>query len=798
RTTLADQLDAILSMTVQPSGGVWVCLFDSPLEESYRRVIDSYRPRFSPEAGGGGLQVVSSSFNFKYYGRLQLALQARSSYVWLIDDDIMPGRKFLEQLSHVAGIARAGERGAAQVGPMALGAIGWVMPGVSETSGKFYSYRDRSSKGGLYLPDKRYSLPVPYLQEVDLLCSQWFVETDWVRLVFRERWVTPETGEDYMLAYSILKYAGVRSYVMPMDLRDSETWGNTDVAWEMQDQGAGATTTRSTVPVRDSLWHSLLKRGGQYFLTPRYARQPAPVAFIVSSLADAAALGPLFRVMMAKDSHHPPRLVLVGSVECAHTAENLLGKSETSSSKGLEANRPAGALSPNNLCDPNNLAGAWNLMVSRPSEGGAGTGAGGEGAGAIASQMEELVAGLVGTIETLHPLAIVSMRKAPQERGSSPRAGAGTLWGLGQGVQSAPGAGTAASRVGEGVGGGIQAGTGAGTHGEPRSSFDIVGEALAVVSTQHPGVPHIRLPLPPIRATAGVPSDPRAAGQGLSWLRLLTPGAFTAWQTPRVTVLVVHDDRHRSGALGRSHSGVQLAALLESLAGAEYLGDEVGLTVVTTGGASGIAEGFLWPHGPKSVREPLRIWRGGSGSGGAQAGVGPGVGGKGADVSGGEPMAPGSERGLSLVLGSWVPQDLDSFVLVLEADRVVSPFYYPWLKLVLLEAVYAKRHQGRDRGRGGGSGAAGKAAAAGAVEGICLPAAIPPSNGSPSMAGAGDSWLFSSSHWKAMQERCLGGEWDSLGRRAEARGACGLEQVYLTPTNSICPKLTLDSPGGSA
>lgn len=39
-----------------------------------------------------------------------------------------------------------------------------------------------------------------------------------------------------MLAYSLRKFAGVRSYVVPMDLTDSETWGNMDVDWEMQHQ----------------------------------------------------------------------------------------------------------------------------------------------------------------------------------------------------------------------------------------------------------------------------------------------------------------------------------------------------------------------------------------------------------------------------------------------------------------------------------------------------------------------------------------------------------------------------------
>lgn len=39
-----------------------------------------------------------------------------------------------------------------------------------------------------------------------------------------------------MLAYTLRKHAGVRSYVLPMDLYDSETWGNVDVDWNMQHQ----------------------------------------------------------------------------------------------------------------------------------------------------------------------------------------------------------------------------------------------------------------------------------------------------------------------------------------------------------------------------------------------------------------------------------------------------------------------------------------------------------------------------------------------------------------------------------
>ncbi|CAM9682368.1 unnamed protein product, partial [Hapterophycus canaliculatus] len=101
RTTLEEQLDAVLRQTVRAAGGVWVCAFNSPREAEYRKVVERYRSKFSGDRGG--LFFVASSFNFKYYGRFQMALQARTKYVWVVDDDVMPGSRFLQQLSHIAG-----------------------------------------------------------------------------------------------------------------------------------------------------------------------------------------------------------------------------------------------------------------------------------------------------------------------------------------------------------------------------------------------------------------------------------------------------------------------------------------------------------------------------------------------------------------------------------------------------------------------------------------------------------------------------------------------------------------------
>ncbi|CAM9278991.1 unnamed protein product, partial [Ectocarpus sp. 13 AM-2016] len=740
RTTLADQLDAVLRLTVHPAGGVWVCAFNSPREAEYRAVVESYRSKFGGDRGGG-LFFVASSFNFKYYGRFQMALQARTKYVWVIDDDVMPGRHFLHQLNHIAGIYEA-EGADGTIGPMGLGSVGWIMPGVKTTE-KYYSYRYHTDKGGLFLPDKRYGIPVPHLQEVDLLCSHWFVETDWVKLLFREKWETPQTGEDYMLAYSLRKHAGVRSFVLPMDLGDSETWGNVDVDWNMQHQGGEATTLRSTVPMRDRIWHRLFKRGGEYFMSLRYASRPRPLLLVVDGAFDAQALRALFLVL--QDSYpptsggaaaatavagggggggvgrgassnnledeeassssgvgvpqRPPRVVLTGrgggSASCSLAARDLGNSKDGRVSRGGAA-----------LCDPDTFASAWNLVAGRhfPRQG---TSRSGGSGGRDHVLMVDLALGLAGAVSTVKPLAIVSVA------GTGPSAGT-------------PG----------GVGGGGAA----------------IDEAVAVVAGQA-GVPVVRLPR---RASASAAA---------LWLSRLTPKAFRAWHRPRVDIVVVYEPSPTNGGNGGGgggHTEAQLEALLNSISEAHYLGDSVGITIAVASGPvpdSVGDESFPWPRGRKTVRG------------------GPLFPSKPAELVG------GSASPAALALRSWMPRgdnEEDSFVVVLEADRVVSPLFYSWLKVAVLETSYggaaAPKPSDSDRR---------PAAAAGSRGGVCVP-------GDALGEAGGGTWLMPAGHWRAAQVRCLGNKDGFEGGGGGGRPGTGCESTsYPQPSERVlCPIVT--------
>ena len=158
-----------------------------------------------------------------------------------------------------------------------LGATGWLFPppqsslmkkgflrspsssgGIDSMPGagsEVIDYRDPTLHGGLYMPDDRYNISVTKLTEVDVLCSQWFLKTTHLKLLFREEVPTWATGEDMALSYALRKFAGLPSYVMPIALSNEDTWGNAapeahttgNVEASIQGTGSGMVAARNEV-----------------------------------------------------------------------------------------------------------------------------------------------------------------------------------------------------------------------------------------------------------------------------------------------------------------------------------------------------------------------------------------------------------------------------------------------------------------------------------------------------------------------------------------------------------------------
>ncbi|XAR59983.1 hypothetical protein NMG60_11033187 [Bertholletia excelsa] len=286
RKTLCAQLDSLLHQTL-PFHHAWVLSFGSPNELSLKRIVDSYND--------SRISFISSSYDFKYYGRFQMALQTEADLVYIVDDDMIPGKKMLQILSHVAGTEKYKNS--------VLGSIGRILP-FRQRDFTFPSYRKfRSKEAGLYLPDPAYDITVDRIVQVDFLSSSWFLSAELIKTLFIETPFTFMTGEDLHLSYQLQKYRNAGSFVLPVDPKDKETWGDS----EHRLAYVSETTVifKDIVQVRDDQWWKALSAG---YITQWAAMYPQKIdaLFYAHSIEEVKALAPLlekFRSTFGKKAY---------------------------------------------------------------------------------------------------------------------------------------------------------------------------------------------------------------------------------------------------------------------------------------------------------------------------------------------------------------------------------------------------------------------------------------------------------------------------------------------------------------
>ncbi|KVI09346.1 uncharacterized protein LOC112506645 [Cynara cardunculus var. scolymus] len=286
RKTLCSQLDSLLHQTL-PFHHVWVLSFGSPNELGLKRIVESYNDT--------RISFISSSYDFKYYGRFQMALQTEADLVYILDDDMIPGTKMLEILSHVAGTEKYKNS--------VLGSIGRILP-FRQKDFTFPSYRKfRSKEAGLYLPDPAYDITVDKIIQVDFLSSSWFLSAELIKTLFIETPFTFMTGEDLHLSYQLQKYRNAGSFVLPVDPKDKETWGDS----EHRLAYVSETTVifKDIVQVRDDQWWRAMSTG---YITQWAAMNPQKIdaLFYAHSIDEVKALAPLlekFRSTVGKKAY---------------------------------------------------------------------------------------------------------------------------------------------------------------------------------------------------------------------------------------------------------------------------------------------------------------------------------------------------------------------------------------------------------------------------------------------------------------------------------------------------------------
>ena len=228
---LKEQYDSIKN---QPIGDVEVILWVNSLQDN----IDDY-----PAEVVGDCQSVMSNSNFGSWGRFSIALNARTEYVTVIDDDTIPGPKWFENCLNTME----------------------THEGILTTRGITFN------------PEHQHNYPTPEsydyfgwcnpnqeVKRVDMGCHSWFFKKDWLRAYWAEmpRTIPPRWGEDTHISYAVHKHFGLGTYVPPHPVDDMDMWGsNPELAQKYGTDGWGISQNNNCLVGMNRYWNYVREMG---------------------------------------------------------------------------------------------------------------------------------------------------------------------------------------------------------------------------------------------------------------------------------------------------------------------------------------------------------------------------------------------------------------------------------------------------------------------------------------------------------------------------------------------------------
>lgn len=182
-----------------------------------------------------------SNVNFGVWARFAYALNADSKYICVIDDDTIPGSKWIENclntIKEYNGLL--GCRGVRMVGDDYAN-----YPGC-----KYESICGNNDN----------------VETVDIMGHSWFFEKSWLRAYWAE--MPPKQssmlksgGEDMHFSYVLQKHFGLYTYVPAQPSHDKELWGSINPSKYGEDMNATSRTSDGYIQA-NSYWNYILSQG---------------------------------------------------------------------------------------------------------------------------------------------------------------------------------------------------------------------------------------------------------------------------------------------------------------------------------------------------------------------------------------------------------------------------------------------------------------------------------------------------------------------------------------------------------
>jgi glycosyltransferase involved in cell wall biosynthesis len=221
---LKEQIEAIKNQTIKPKE---ILLWQNYGESFDKKVTES-------------TIHANCNHNFGVWARFAYALNCRSKYICVFDDDTIPGSKWLENCLNTI-----------QTHEGLLGTVGVVF---------------KSDSG--YHPCERFGWTDNNnveVKQVDIVGHSWFFKREWLSTFWRE---LPDlnqsnlVGEDMHFSYTLQKYLGLNTYVPPHPIDDKEMWGSTfEKGWSIGTDKNAISQSPLNMMLMSSTYTDYIKKG---------------------------------------------------------------------------------------------------------------------------------------------------------------------------------------------------------------------------------------------------------------------------------------------------------------------------------------------------------------------------------------------------------------------------------------------------------------------------------------------------------------------------------------------------------
>ena len=188
---------------------ILIYLSGSPRMEEYYNVLTPImlsEPR---------IELLNSTINLGYFGKLQAAIQTFSDFVVFADDDVVQGEHVIEALvaAHVSDFPGVlGVRGANYICHLR------EMLGHHPTNREMLGHHPTNVPHSDIRMCSQESISTHWTPEsgstIDTLFSFWLMPSSWVRVLFAEHPVTYRTAEDMHISYMVRKYLNHETYLL--------------------------------------------------------------------------------------------------------------------------------------------------------------------------------------------------------------------------------------------------------------------------------------------------------------------------------------------------------------------------------------------------------------------------------------------------------------------------------------------------------------------------------------------------------------------------------------------------------